>query len=143
MARAAYLSASRDITDRASFLTFCCATVIAAPGSAAACLLVSPAEYLGAAVALSVRFWFTSFVLGALILCLDIYEHRLSFTLPVAGWIVFSWGTVIYPSAIAGTTGYDVDCSVPLLNISQYVLGLISALFGYRVLRAIWSNRPR
>jgi hypothetical protein len=57
--------------------------------------------------------------------------------LPVAGWAVFSWGTVVYPSAIAETTGYDIDCSVPLLNISQYVLGLMSVLFGYRVFRAV------
>ena len=125
---------------RTSYLRFCCATVVAAPGSAAACLLESRGEYLVAAVDMSVRFWFASFVLGALILCLDICEHRLSFTLPVAGWLVFSWGTVIYPSAIAGTTGYNADCSVPLQNISQYVLGLMSALFGYRVFRAIRSN---
>ena len=122
---------------RASYLTFCCAAVVAASGSAAACSLESPAEYIREAVAMSARFWFASFVLGALILCLDIYEHRLSVALPVAGWVVFSWGTLVYPSAIAGTTGYDIDCSVPLLDISQYVLGLMSALFGYRVFSVI------
>ena len=119
---------------RASYLTFCCAAVVVASGPVAACSLESPAEYLREAVAMSARFWFASFVLGALILC----EHRLSVALPVAGWVVFSWGTVVYPSAIAETTGYDIDCSVPLLEISQYVLGLMSALFGYRVFRAIW-----
>ena len=122
---------------RATYLTFCCAAVVAASGSAAACSLESPAEYLREVVAISARFWSASFVLGALILCLDIYEHRLSVALSVASWVVFSWGTVVYPSAIAETTGYDIDCSVPLLDISQYVLGLMSALFGYRVFSVI------
>jgi hypothetical protein len=110
-----------------------CVTLIIAPRSAEACLLASPAEYLEAAVATSVLFWFASFGLGVLILCLDAYERRVSLVLPLVGWVVFLWGVIVYRNAIAGTTGYDVDCSVPLLTNSQYVLGVVSALFAYRV----------
>jgi hypothetical protein len=125
---------------RTDYLAFCCTALIMAPEPAAACVLDNPAEYLGSAVALSVRFWFASFVLGALILCFDLYERTLSLLLPVAGWLVFLWGAVVYRSVIARSTGYLADCSVPLLDSSQYVLGLLSALFGYRVYRAIRSN---
>jgi hypothetical protein len=110
-----------------------CVTLIIAPRAAEACLLANPAEYLGAAVAMSVWFWFASFGLGVLIFFLDAYERRVSLVLPVVGWVVFLWGVIVYRNAMVGTTGYDVDCSVPLLTYSHYVLGVISAMFAYRV----------
>jgi hypothetical protein len=106
------------------------------PPPAAACTFVSPVEYLGSAVALAVRFWLASFFLGALILCLDIYERRLSLVLPIAGWVLLLWGVNVYRHAIAQTASYRPDCTIPLLEVAQYVLALMSALFGYRVFRA-------
>jgi hypothetical protein len=114
------------------------AVLIAMPSvGALACSLENPAEFLDNAAALAHRFWFTSLALGGLTLCLDVCERRLSLTLSLAGWLLLGWGVVVYRYAIPG---YLPDCSVPLLDVSRYVLGLTSLLFGWRVL-AVW--RPK
>src|SRR5262245_2018459 len=107
---------------RACCAGFSCAANVAAPEIAMACLLEHRAEYLAAAANMAARFWLASFALVALILCLDIYERRLSLALPIAGWVVFLWGVVIYRNVMSGTPFYHTDCSVPLLYTSQYVL---------------------
>jgi hypothetical protein len=81
-----------------------------------------------------------SFFLGALILCLDIYERRLSLVLPLAGWVLLLWGVIVYRHVIVETASYRPDCTIPLLDVAQYVLALMSALFGYRVFRAARSS---
>jgi hypothetical protein len=124
---------------RVNYLAFCCVAIIVVPAPAIACVLANPAEFLGSAVTLAVRFWLASFFLGALILCLDIYERRLSIALPLAGWVLLLWGAIVCWQAIAGTTGYSSDCTVPLVELSQYVLGLTSALFGFRAFQAARS----
>ena len=110
------------------------------PPPAAACTFVSPVEYLGSVVALAVRFWSASFFLAALILCLDIYERRLSLVLPLAGWVLLLWGAIVHRHVIEQTASYRPDCTIPLLDVAQYVLALMSALFGYRVFRAARSS---
>ena len=98
---------------------------------AIACL--PSAEYLENATALAQRFRFASIVLGGLILCLDLWERRVSLALPVAGWLLFSWGLLIHRTP---TPRYRPDCTVPLVEYSQYVLGITSVLLGCRILTA-------
>jgi hypothetical protein len=91
-------------------------------------------------VALAARFWLVSFFLWSFILCFDIYERRLSLVLPLGGWVLFLWGVIVLRQVRAGTTGYRTDCTHPLLEYAQYVLALMSVLFGYRAYRAARSS---
>jgi hypothetical protein len=106
---------------------------------AIACSLENPAEYVENAAALAQRFWFASIVLAGLIPCLDLWERRVSLALPVAGWLLFSWGLLIYRTP---TPGYLSDCTVPLAEYSQYVLGITSVLLGCRALMAWRTSDP-
>ena|SRR5215831_11491155 len=66
---------------------------------AIACSLENPAEYLESTAALAQRFWFASIVLGGLILCLDACEKMVSLALPIAGWLLSSWGLLCVRSS--------------------------------------------
>jgi hypothetical protein len=128
-----------DLT-RASYLMVCSVALITAPDPATACIILDRAETLASVVALAARFWLVSLFLWSFILCFDIYERRLSLVLPLGGWVLFLWGVIVLRQVRAGTTGYRTDCTLPLLEYAQYVLGLISVLFGYRAYRAARSN---
>ena len=105
-----------------------------------ACSLENPAEYVENAAALAQLFWFASIVLGGLILCLDVWERRVSLALPVAGWLLFSWGLLVYRTP---TPNYLPDCTVPLVEYSQYVLGITSVLLGWRGLVALRTSHSK
>ena len=87
------------LTRKGRSVLYCVALMgVAAP--ARACLPVNPAEY---AVELAACFWLVALLLGGLILCLDLYEQRLSFPLPVAGRLVFCLGIdSLSSSSLAG-----------------------------------------
>jgi hypothetical protein len=95
----------------------CKAGLIALPvpllsSQAIACSLENPAEYVENAAALAQRFWFTSIVLGGLILCLDLWERGYLSRFPlVVGFC--SMGPALYRSP---TPGYLPDCMVPCWN---------------------------
>jgi hypothetical protein len=103
----------------------CKAGLIALPvpllsSQAIACSLENPAEYVETAAALAQRFWFTSFVLGGLIVCLDLWERGVSLALPVGGWLLFYGACSLsgsYPWISPRLHG-------SLLEYSQYVLGI-------------------
>ena len=80
---------------------------------AVACSLVNPAEYMFSAVTLAARFWLASLLLGGLILCLDLYEKRLSLALPMAGLISQGSGrtTATAPQAVKGLVPHRRPCS--------------------------------
>ena len=129
--------------ERMGFSALCCVAFMGVGAPAVACSLVNPAEYMFSAVTLAARFWLASLLLGGLILCLDLYEKRLSLALPMAGCLVLAWGLIVYrhpawEGAFIG--GYAPDCTVPLVEMSQYVLGLMSALLGWRIFQAARSN---
>ena len=119
-----------------------CGAAFMAAAPAMACLPANPSEFMFSSVTLAARFWLASLLLGGLILCLDLYEKRLSFALPLAGWVVFASGLVIYqhPAWRGGRFGYSSDCTVPIIEVSQYVLALVSALFAYRIFQSLRSN---
>ena len=73
-----------------------------------------------------------SLLVGGLICCLDIHERKLSWTFLMAGGFLVAWGLVIYQNP---EPGYLPDCSVPLRDFSQYLLGLVSVLLAYRVFK--------
>jgi hypothetical protein len=111
-------------------------TVLSA--SPVACEVIYPGQFSENVFALSKRFWFTSVALGGLILLLDVCERRLSLATPIAGWLVFSWGLFIFQHP---NTRYCIDCSGPTkVEVSQYVLGLVSVLFAWRLWGA-WRTR--
>jgi hypothetical protein len=106
-----------------------------------ACSLVSPAQYLEAAVASAARHWVASVFLAGLILCLDVHQRKVSLALPIAALLLLAWGFVVYRAPHwQGEGDYAPDCTVPLLQYLQYVLGLTSVLLAYRVFRAIRSK---
>ena len=84
------------------------------------------------------RFWLATILQGGLIACLDIRARRASFALLTAGTLLLLYSLVLYRSPHWGS--YLPDCSVPLLDLAQYLLGLVSLLLAYRVFRAI---RPK
>jgi hypothetical protein len=53
----------------------------------------------------------------------------------MAGALLLALGLLLYQSPHWGR--YGPDCSYPLLQASQSVAGLMAALAGYRVFRAI------
>ena len=128
-----------DLT-RTSYLTLCGAALVMGQEPAAACVLINPIETLGSVVAMAARFWLASFFLWSFILVFDIYERRLSLVLPLGGWVLFLWGVIVHRQVRAGTTGFRIDCTFPLLDYAQYVLGLMSVLLAYRAYRAAHSN---
>jgi hypothetical protein len=101
-------------------------------------LSIPPVEYMEAAATSVGHFWLASVFLGALVLCLDIYERKASLALLVSGVVLLGWSLILYLGPHWGT--YLTDCSVPLLQLSPYVLGLVSVLLAYRVFRTIRSN---
>ena len=127
---------------RAGRSAVCCGVIIEQAAPAGACSLVNPVEYMLAAAALAERFWLASLYLCCLILCIDLYERRLSVVLPIAGWIVFGLAFFVFrhPAWQVWGVGYRPDCTVPLVEVSQYALGLMSALLGYRV---FWAARSK
>jgi hypothetical protein len=102
-----------------------------------ACSVLNAAEYSHAAAASALRYWLASLFVGGLILCLDAYERKLSWALLIAGGLSVAWGLVIKHNP---DPGYLPDCSVPLRDFSQYLLGLMSVLLGYRAFRAARSR---
>jgi hypothetical protein len=129
--------------ERMGFSALCCVAFMGVGAPAGACSLLNPAEYMFSAVTLAARFGLASLLLGGLILCLDLYEKRLSLALPMAGWLVLPWGLFVYQHPAwdgAFLGGYAPDCTVLLVEMSQYVLGLVSALLGWRIFEAAWSN---
>lgn len=121
----------------------CGAVLMAAATPAVACSLVDPDAYMFSAATLAARLWLASLLLGGLILCLDLYEKRLSLALLIAVVVISAWGLIVYQQPAwqgQGGRNYNPDCTVPLVEVSQYVLGLMSALLAYRIFQTARSN---
>ena len=124
---------------RTSCLVLCCGAVLAVSGQAAACSILGPIEKYWEAGAATVRnFWLASLLVGGLILCLDVCQRRVSVPLLIAAGFHLLLGWLLYR---ASHWGYHMpSCEPALLLPVQLVLGLVSALLAYRVLRAIRSS---
>jgi hypothetical protein len=128
---------------RADRSVVCYGIIIVLATPATACSPVNPVEYMLGALALAERYWLASTFLCGVILCMDLCERRLSLALPIAGWIVFGLAFLVYRHPAWQETsvgGSGADCSVPLVDVAQCALGLMSALLGYRVFRAAPSK---
>lgn len=132
---------SRTLT-RVGCSVVCYFATVGLAAPLAACTLANPVEYMLAAVVLAERFWFASLFLCGLMLFLDMYDKRLSLVLPITGLVVLALALLVYQhTAWHGSgIGYAPDCTVPLVEVSQYALGLVSALFAYRVFQAAQPN---
>jgi hypothetical protein len=122
---------------RAGRLVFYGAAFMRVAAPAMACSVLNAAEYSHGAAATAFRYWLASLLVVGLILCLDAYERKLSWELLIAGGLSVAWGFVINHNP---DPGYFPDCSVPLRDFSQYLLGLVSVLLGYRVFRVARSR---
>jgi hypothetical protein len=112
-----------------------CLAVIGMSEPASACSLVDAQRYMEAAADSVRHFWLASIFLGGLILCLDLLRRKASPGLLFAGVLLLLLGSLLYRTRQWG--GYSPDCSVPLLQASQLVFGLISATLAYRAFRAL------
>ena len=122
---------------RASRLVLCCVTTIAISGPATACSVDSMEKHMEAGAASVRNFWLASILVGGLILCLDLYERKVSVPLLVTtGLLLLGW--LLYRTPHWGF--YMPSCEPFLLAPVQLVLGLIAALLAYRVFRAIRSS---
>jgi hypothetical protein len=128
-----------NIWTRTSRLVLCCGAPLAVSGQAAACLFAVPIEQYWEASAASVRnVWLASLLVGGLILCLDVYQGRVSVPLLIAAGLHLLLGWLLYQTSHWGY--HAPSCEPALLLPVQLVLGLVSALLAYRVFRAIRSS---
>ena len=120
-----------------------CLALIAMSEPAGACSLVDAQRYMETAADSVRHFWLASTFLGGLILWMDLFRRKASLGLLFATVLLLVLGSLLYRTPHWGL--YGPDCSVPVLQASQLVFGLISATLAYRAfrtLRATLTSRP-